>query len=77
MRKILAAALATATLAGLTSPVLAEGFDGRGVSAVPAYSQAQPQIRTPLAGNPAVTQGQAAQNYLERSGATGGGGQQN
>lgn len=72
MRHIVAAALCNATLATLAVPASAEGFDGRGPSAVPA---SQPtQNRTPLAKG-ATTRGQAAQTLLEVSGATGGGGQ--
>ncbi|MFC0388150.1 hypothetical protein [Muricoccus vinaceus] len=73
MRQILAASLFSATLVALAVPASAEGFDGRGPSAVPAHPSTR--NRTPLAGEGASTQGQAAQNLLEASGATGGGGQ--
>lgn len=65
--------------AAVTSPFLAvaafaEGFDGRGPSAVPAWTMTD--SRTPLAAGlgtaPAVT---SQQSLLLRSGATGGSGQ--
>ncbi|MCR0985016.1 hypothetical protein [Roseomonas populi] len=72
MRQILVAALFGATLLAFAVPASAEGFDGRGPSAFPAYVSSSD--RTPLAGG-TTTRGQAAQNLLQSSGVTGGGGQ--
>ncbi|SHJ86684.1 hypothetical protein SAMN02745194_03578 [Roseomonas rosea] len=72
MSKIKTLALAAALLAGAAAPSFAEGFYVAGPTAVPAWSQGD--SRTPLASS-GMRQGSAAQNFLERSGATGNGGQ--
>ncbi|SHJ98112.1 hypothetical protein SAMN02745194_03868 [Roseomonas rosea] len=63
--------LAAALMGATAAPSLAEGFYVAGPTAVPAWTQ-QADSRTPLASNGAVN---AAQSFLERSGATGNGGQ--
>ncbi|MBP0446309.1 hypothetical protein J8J14_16165 [Roseomonas sp. SSH11] len=65
-------ALAAALMGAAVTPSLAEGFYVAGPTAQPLWTQAG--SRTPLA-SPAATQGNAALNLLERSGATGNGGQ--
>ena len=80
MRHLLAStALVAALLIGAASPSFADGFDGAGPSAFGPYVPTQ--SRSPLA-DPGMTgmsqgtsQGQAAQNFLGLSGASGGGGQ--
>jgi len=67
----LAAVAMSPLLAGSAS---AEGFDGRGPSAVPAWVPSG--NRTPLAATTDVSaRGDVRQSFLERSGATGGAGQ--
>lgn len=76
MRHLLAsAALVAAVLIAAAAPSFADGFDGAGPSAVGPYVPAQ--SRSPLAstGPTSTIQGQAAQEFLGLSGATGGGGQ--
>jgi hypothetical protein len=72
MSKIKTLALAAALLAGAAAPSFAEGFYVAGPTAVRAWTQAD--SRTPLASNE-TSPANAAQNLLERSGATGNGGQ--
>ncbi|HEY8614125.1 MAG TPA: hypothetical protein VIL69_22925 [Roseomonas sp.] len=64
--------LAAALIGGAVSPSFAEGTYVVGPTASPAWSQTD--TRTPLAGYGAA-QASATQNFLERSGATGNGGQ--
>lgn len=72
MTKIKTLALAAVLLAGAAAPSFAEGFYVAGPTAVGAWTQSE--SRTPLASQPA-SQADAAQLLLERSGATGNGGQ--
>lgn len=64
--------LAGALMGATAAPSLAEGFYVAGPTAVPAWTQTSAG-RTPLAGQ--GTAQDAAQVFLERSGATGNGGQ--
>ncbi|MBP0444802.1 hypothetical protein J8J14_08390 [Roseomonas sp. SSH11] len=64
--------LAAALIGATAAPSLAEGFYVAGPTALPAWTQ-QADSRTPLAGR--STAPNAAQTFLERSGATGNGGQ--
>jgi hypothetical protein len=69
----LAAALVSPLAAG---HAFADGEYISGPTAYPAWSQTQLESRTPLASNSAnQSQGDAAVQSLEQSGATGGGGQ--
>jgi hypothetical protein len=71
-------ALAAALIGGAASPSLAEGYDGAGPTAYGFWHGTE--SRTPLASRDAGQDraqdaGQAALNFLELSGATGGDGQ--
>ncbi|WP_424136306.1 hypothetical protein [Roseomonas chloroacetimidivorans] len=68
----LAAALMSPLAAG---HAFADGEYIAGPTAVGSWAQAHPESRTPLAGQSARTQGEAALESLEQSGATGAGGQ--
>lgn len=71
LRALGLAAVVVSPLAAGTA--FADGYDGLGPSAYPAWSQAQ--TRTMLASPQANQTNTPAQNFLVRSGATGGDGQ--
>lgn len=57
----------------LAGSAFAEGFDGRGPTATGAWTHSE--ARTPLAATNPSSVGARQQNFLQRSGATGGQGQ--
>ncbi|MBI0535609.1 hypothetical protein D9599_08495 [Roseomonas sp. KE2513] len=71
LRTLGLAAVAVSPL--IAGSAFAEGFDGRGPTALSAWTHSE--ARTPLAATNPASAGASQQSYLQRSGATGGQGQ--